>query len=186
MKLNSDDQIIEGAPIRGNSQDDKDLQHTAQHDTGNSVEDEDNAVSFDLPIDPIPTAVTDEASEDENAEAPRSGWRLFSSEDLPQVSLREILGGDYLIGSFLRRQIWFILFLVLLSIVYISNRYASQQEIIEEETMRKELIEKKNYALTQYAELTMRTRQSSIERLLKSFGDSTLTSAKEPPFIIYK
>ena len=75
---------------------------------------------------------------------------------------------------------------MLLSIVYITNRYASQQEILEEEEMRKELVEKKNYALTQYAELTMRTRQSSLERILKNFGDSTLLSAKEAPFIIYK
>ena len=102
------------------------------------------------------------------------------------MSLRQILGGDYLIGSFLRRQIWFILFLVVLTFLYITNRYASQQEILEEEALRKELVEKKNYALTQYAELTARTRQSSLERLLKTFGDSTLLSAKEPPFIIYK
>ena len=42
-----------------------------------------------------------------------------------------------------------------------------------------------NYALTQYAELTMRSRQSSIERRLKAFGDSLLTSPKDPPFIIH-
>ncbi len=145
------------------------------------------AISFELPLDDIPEATLDEAADEASAEdESRSGWRLFSAEDLPQVSLREILGGDYLIGSFLRRQIWFILFLVVLTFFYITNRYASQQEILEEEALRKELIEKKNYALTQYAELTMRTRQSSLERLLKNFGDSTLLSAKEPPYIIYK
>lgn len=143
-------------------------------------------LSFELPLDDVPEAVVADASPDDSGEASRSGWKLFSAEDLPQVTLREILGGDYLIASFLRRQIWFILFLVLLSIVYITNRYASQQEIIEAENLRKELVEKKNYALTQYAELTMRTRQSSLERLLRNFGDSTLVSAKEPPYIIYK
>lgn len=130
--------------------------------------------------DDIPVAVTEEPER----EAPRSGWRLFSSEDLPQVSLREILGGDYLLGSYLRRNIWFILLLVLLSILYISNRYAAQQEIIEEEKLRQELVEKKNYALTQYAALTMASRQSSIERKLRQLGDSLLMSATEPPFII--
>ncbi len=145
------------------------------------------AISFELPLDDVPEATLDEAEDKTSAEAEsRSGWRLFSAEDLPQVTLRQILGGDYLIGSFLRRQIWFILFLVVLTFFYITNRYASQQEILEEESLRKELIEKKNYALTQYAELTMRTRQSSLERLLKNFGDSTLLSAKEPPYIIYK
>lgn len=130
--------------------------------------------------DDIPVAETEEPER----EAPRSGWRLFSSEDLPQVSLREILGGDYLLGSYLRRNIWFILLSVLLSILYISNRYAAQQEIIEEEKLRQELVEKKNYALTQYAALTMASRQSSIERKLRQLGDSLLMSATEPPFII--
>jgi len=130
--------------------------------------------------DDVPVAVT----VDEAIQSKRSGWRLFSSEDLPQLTLREILGGDYLLGSVLRRNIGFILLLVALGILYISNRYAAQQEIIEEENLRKELVEKKNYALTQYAELTMRSRQSSIERRLQSFGDSLLTSATEAPFII--
>ena len=130
--------------------------------------------------DDIPVAVTEEPER----EAPRSGWRLFSTEDLPQVSLREILGGDYLLGSYLRRNIGFIILLVLLGILYISNRYAAQQEIIEEEKLRQELVEKKNYALTQYAALTMASRQSSIERKLRQLGDSLLMSATEPPFII--
>ena len=55
---------------------------------------------------------------------------------------------------------------------------------MEEEDLRHELIEKKNYALTQYAELTMKSRQSSIERKLKLLGDSLLKSATDPPFII--
>ncbi|MCR4993996.1 MAG: hypothetical protein K6A32_01230 [Bacteroidales bacterium] len=126
-------------------------------------------------------AVVEEASSE-----PRSAWRILLTEDLPQVSLREILGGDYLIGDFLRRNIVFILLLVVLAILYITNRYAAQQEIIEHEQLRKELTEKKNYALTQYAELTMFTRQSSIENTLKSFGDSLLTAPKEPPFIIHR
>ena len=146
----------------------------------NEVSDADETSAAEAVPDDIPVAVTEEPER----EATRSGWRLFSSEDLPQVSLREILGGDYLLGSYLRRNIWFILLLVLLSILYISNRYAAQQEIIEEEKLRQELVEKKNYALTQYAALTMASRQSSIERKLRQLGDSLLMSATEPPFII--
>ena len=115
-------------------------------------------VSDDTPDD-IPMAV---AAEEESGRK-RATWKIFASEELPQLSLREVLGGDYLLGSFLRRNIWFIVLLVFLGILYISNRYAAQQEIIEEEQLRKELVERKNYALTQYAELTMRSRQSSIE-----------------------
>ena len=150
-----------------------------EEDTEEVSEADETSAAEAVPDD-IPVAETEEPER----EAPRSGWRLFSSEDLPQVSLREILGGDYLLGSYLRRNIWFILLLVLLSILYISNRYAAQQEIIEEEKLRQELVEKKNYALTQYAALTMASRQSSIERKLRQLGDRLLMSATEPPFII--
>ena len=157
-----------------------------------NLEEEDEDVVVDVgsaeeEADPetVPEDIPEAVTADEVREGRRSAWRLFSSEDLPQVSLREILGGDYLLGSFLRKNIWFILLLVLLGIFYISNRYGAQQEILEEEDLRHELVEKKNYALTQYAELTMKSRQSSIERKLKQLGDSLLTSATEPPFIIH-
>ncbi|MBR1682483.1 MAG: hypothetical protein IJ767_03460 [Bacteroidaceae bacterium] len=165
---------------------DSDTQHaesddTAHCDDARSVDGTDGADGDEsTPVpDDVPVATTEE-----DAHERRSAWRLFSSEDLPQLTLREILGGDYLIGSFLRRNIWFILVLVLLGILYISNRYAAQQEIIEEEHLRNELVEKKNYALTQYATLTMSSRQSNIERKLQQMGDSLLKSATEPPFII--
>lgn len=139
----------------------------------------------------VPTAaVADEtaaaADEEVAAGKPRSVWRKLSTEDLPQISLREFLGGDYLLGSFLRNNIGFMLMLLVLGVLYITNRYAAQQEIIEEEALRRELVEKKNYALTQYARLTMNSRQSSIERRLYALGDSTLLAPKEPPFIIVK
>lgn len=100
------------------------------------------------------------------------------------LSLREFLFGDFLLGTFLRHEMPFILFLMLLAIFYISNRYAAQQEIIEEEQLRQELVEKKNYALTQYAELTMTSRQSGLEERLRAFGDSLLRTAIEPPYVI--
>ena len=131
-------------------------------------------------MDDIPYATVEESASRER----RSTWRMLSTDDFPQVSLREILGGDYLIGSFLRRNILFILLLVALGILYITNRYAAQQEIIEHEQLRNALIEKKNYALTQNAELTMYSRQSNIENRMKSYGDSLLVAPKDPPFMI--
>ena len=150
------------------------------------AEDESRSDTDDQPSeeDDIPSA---EVIDLPAAEKPQTGWRrLFLSEDLPQVSLREILGGDFLVGDFLRRQIGFIMFLVLLSTGYITNRYAAQQEIIEEENLRKELADKRNYALTQYCELTQQSRQSMLEQRLRANGDTTLTIPKEPPYFIKK
>ncbi|MCR5180006.1 MAG: hypothetical protein K6C30_02150 [Bacteroidaceae bacterium] len=109
-----------------------------------------------------------------------------SKKNSSQISLREFLFGDFILGTFLRKQIKYILFLVVLCICYISNRYASQQEIIEEGQLRQELVEKKNFALTQYAELTMMSRQSGIEERLRACGDTLLKAPNEPPFIIEK
>ena len=137
--------------------------------------------------DDIPVATQEEPTDEENADRPLSGWRrLFQSEDLPQLSLREILGGDFLVGHFLRRQIRFILLLMLLGIAYITNRYMAQQEVIEEERLRKELTDTKNYMLTQYSELTEQSRQSLLEQRLRANGDTTLVAPKEPPFFIPK
>ena len=79
---------------------------------GISVAVEDKASSADDDVaDSAEDSEQDYDSESsEPSEVRRSAWRFFSSEDLPQVSLREILGGDYLIGSFLRRNIWYILY----------------------------------------------------------------------------
>lgn len=152
------------------------------------IADSDDAPAFDADIPNAEVAPTDgegqSADDDETSDERRSAWKLFSSEDLPQLSLREILGGDYLIGSFLRQNIGFILFLMVLSVGYITNRYLAQQEIIEEERLRKELVEKKNYALTQYVLLTRNSRQSNIEASLREIGDTLLRTSKEPPFII--
>lgn len=150
---------------------------------------EDIEVSEDSEASDIPFAVTEEeaqASARQEARRANSVWSKLSAENLPQITLREILFGDYLIGTFLRGQLWFILLLVVLGVAYISNRYGAQQEIVEEERLRQELNERKNYALTQYAELTRRTRQSALEQQLRSRGDSTLLSSTEPPFMIEK
>lgn len=126
------------------------------------------------------------SSEDEELDDGRAANDYVDKSTGTKLPLREILFGDFIFGPFLRRQVGFILFLVLLAIFYISNRYAAQQEIIEEEQLRKELVEKKNYAQTQYAELTMMSRQSGLEEQLRTFGDSLLQIPKEPPYVIGK
>lgn len=134
----------------------------------------------------VPLAELDDESASASERA-QTGWRrLFQSEDLPQISLKEVLRGDFLEADFFRRQIWFFLLLLLLGIAYITNRYVAQQEIIHEENLRKELTERKNYALTQYSELTQQSRQSVLEQRLRANGDSTLTIPNEPPFFIRK
>ncbi len=102
----------------------------------------------------------------------------------PNVSLREILGGDILTAGWLRRQMGLILLCTFFAIIYITNRYSAEQEMIEIEKLKTELTEVRYRALTRSSELTVKTRQSQIEKSLRQTPDSVLQSPKEPPFLI--
>ena len=130
--------------------------------------------------DPDTPSATQTAGDSES----RSAWRHFVQEEMPQISLREILGGDYLVHNTLRNNIGFIVFLAVLGVAYITNRYLAQQEIIEVENLHKELEKQKNFTLTQSALLTMHSRQSYIEQRLLEEGETLLGTSNEPPFII--
>lgn len=87
-------------------------------------------------------------------------------KEASHISLRSILGGEILVHSFLRRQVYLLILIVILTILYIDNRYSSQQELIEIDRLKKELTDIKYDALTISSELTERSRQSHIEEYI--------------------
>ena len=89
-------------------------------------------------------------------------------------------------GQWVRRQIVLILLIVGGIIFYITNRYQAQKDIIELVQLQNELKDMKFRVLTRSSELTLKTRQSELEKQLKNFGDSTLQVTNEAPFIIKK
>lgn len=105
-------------------------------------------------------------------------------EQRPNLSLREILGGDILANGWLKRQMGVILLCAFFSIIYITNRYASEQELIEIEKLKTDLKDIRYKALTRSSELTVKTRQSQVENILRHTSDSILEVPKEPPFLI--
>lgn len=106
------------------------------------------------------------------------------------LSLKSILGGDFLTSDFLRRQIPLLVLVVIFTIIYISNRYSSQQELIEIDNLKKQLIDIKYDALTLSSELTEKTRQSRIEDFvaqqdsLKAEEGPIIGTATNPPYKI--
>jgi hypothetical protein len=78
---------------------------------------------------------------------------------------------------------WF-LFVAFLMIVYTGNRYSSQQDIIRIDELRNELQDVKYNVLTQSSELMNLSRQSNVERVLKTTPDSTLHTPVLPPYLI--
>jgi hypothetical protein len=100
------------------------------------------------------------------------------------ITLREILGGDILNAQVIRRQIWVIVLIVGITIIYIGNRYCSQKELIEIDNLTKELRDSKYKALSSSSDLTEKCRESHVLEILRTNQDSTLHIADQPPFII--
>ena len=114
--------------------------------------------------------------------------RKFTNEDdeseLGEISVKSILGGDFLMSKFMIKQIMFVVFCVFLMLIYTGNRYDSQQDIILIDSLRGRLQEVKYNVLTQSSELMNLTRQSNVEKRLRSTPDSLLRNSITPPFLI--
>ncbi len=135
------------------------------------------------------TTPEDNAKEEaDNAEkkALRALRNLTSDDDNPEgegehikITLSSILGGDILGGRWFKRQFWYIVMLVAMTIVYVSNRYSCQQEMIQSKLLTDTLLDCRYKALTRSSELKERTRRSYIE---KSLTDTTLQTSNTPSF----
>lgn len=132
---------------------------------------------------------SDHIEEKDSAESRKT--KIISSllnEEEGETDLRNYRWRDLLIidGQWVRRQIVLILLIVGGIIFYITNRYQAQKDIIELVQLQNELKDMKFRVLTRSSELTLKTRQSELEKQLKNFGDSTLQVTNEAPFIIKK
>lgn len=99
-------------------------------------------------------------------------------------TLRKILGGDILTAQVIRRQIWLIVLVVFFIIIYISNRYSIQQDLIEIDQLQEELQNAKYKALSSSSQITERSRESNVLKMLQNNKDSVLHIATQPPYII--
>ena len=100
------------------------------------------------------------------------------------LTLRTILGGDFLTAEMVRHQIWLIVLIVLFAIVYVAFRYQCQQDMIVIDKMEKELLDAKYKALSSSSTLTEKCRESHVLDALKNNKDSVLHIADQPPYII--
>ena len=100
------------------------------------------------------------------------------------LTLRTILGGDFLTAELVRHQIWLIVLIVLFAIVYVAFRYQCQQDMIAIDKMEKELLDAKYKALSSSSTLTEKCRESHVLDALRNNKDSVLHIADQPPYII--
>ena len=111
-----------------------------------------------------------------------------AKEDDPKFSsaltLRTILGGDFLTAQMVRHHIGIIVLIVVFAIVYVAFRYQCQQDMIAIDKMEKELLDAKYKALSSNSTLTEKCRESHVLDALKHNKDSVLHVSDQPPYII--
>lgn len=115
---------------------------------------------------------------------------LVNDEDEDEEKVRDIkhwkdiMHAMSIDGQWFKHQMGVIFMIVAGIILYITFRYQAQQEMIEEDMLRKELLDWKYRSMTRNSELTLKTRQSQLEDMLKAHGDSTLKPSNTPPFTL--
>ena len=102
----------------------------------------------------------------------------------PTLTLRTILGGDFLTAEMVRRQIWLFVLLVVFCIAYVAVRYQCQQDLLTIDKLEGELLDAKYKALSSSSTLTEKCRESHVLDALKQNKDSLLHIADKPPYII--
>lgn len=129
--------------------------------------------------------VPPQQSQDQLTTLEKIKLQASEGDEAPAGSLRirDILGGDYLWAA-VRHHIWLIMLIVLITISYIAVRYQCQQDAIDISQLERNLIDAKFESLSSSSNFTRMCRQSNIEQLLKSKGDSLLKMSQQPPFII--
>lgn len=103
----------------------------------------------------------------------------------PTLTLRTILGGDFLTADMVRRQIWLFVLMVVFTVLYVAFRYQCQQDMIAIDKLEKEVLDAKYKALSSSSTLTEKCRESHVLDALKQNKDSLLHIADQPPYIIY-
>ena len=112
--------------------------------------------------------------------------RISEDDDAPvgSLTLRKVLGGDYLSAQMVRAQVWLIMLVAVFITVYVASRYQCQQDMLDISKKEKELTDAKYRALSSSSALTERSRESHVTKALRTSGDSLLLPSDQPPYII--
>ena len=131
-----------------------------------------------------PKPPTDEEETAENYKSANTKQAIEHAALASSFTLTKILGGDILTAQVIRRQIWLIVLVVFFIIIYISNRYSIQQDMIEIDQLQEELQNAKYKALSSSSQITERSRESNVLKMLQNNKDSVLHIAANPQYII--
>lgn len=131
---------------------------------------ETDEIQEDESVEKVIATLDEQLSQKEGAETP--------------LTLRSIMGGDFLTSRFLRRQTGLIVLVTCFMIVYIYNGYSSKKQQIQIARLKTELDDARYNAITRSSELLEKSRQSRVEQYIRENEDSSIQTATTPPFLI--
>lgn len=99
-------------------------------------------------------------------------------------SLKELLEGRIVADKF-KRNGWFVLFVTVLGVWYISNGYSMEKLHRERNLLESEVRDLRFESITAAADLMFIRKQSEVIKRIKEEG-LTLEESKEPPVKLYK
>lgn len=92
-----------------------------------------------------------------------------------------ILRGDILTTKWLRTHILWLVMLVVLAFLYVSNRYYAQEQMIRNNRLKNELKEVHYNAMARSSELMRNCRRSTIMEQLETDPQNTLMPSEKQP-----
>lgn len=94
--------------------------------------------------------------------------------------IRKVLSFDWITNEFFQRQVALVILLVILTIIYITNRYMSQRELVRIQELKVERQEKQYIWLNTQSDVSASTRPSTIEKMIREVGFDLNTTSKAP------
>ncbi len=120
----------------------------------------------------------------ENEEVVEEAKEKGSQETKSASSVKSVLEGS-LLAEKLRQNIFYVLFVTVLGIVYISNGYSTERLHRERVALEKEVTDLRFESISAAADLMLMRKQSEIIKRIKREG-LTLEESKEPPVKLYR
>ena len=130
----------------------------------------------------------DDADEEEldNKSARRKLLESFTDDEGEKAdfNLSYVLRGDILTAHWLRQQIWWLIMVVALAFVYVSNRYYAQKQQIHNNHLKEQLKEIHYDAMARSSQLMRHCRRSTIVEIIESNPQNTLQMPDKQPATI--
>ncbi|SDC39058.1 FtsL-like putative cell division protein [Williamwhitmania taraxaci] len=94
--------------------------------------------------------------------------------------LKGLMTGNMLAKEPFVKQIPYLGFIVLLTVLYIGNRFRTERIVSESEKLRKEVVNLRSESITTAAELMNISRQTEVARMVRDNGIDLEESVKPP------